>query len=204
MTEHESEQKNATSTLKEIPLSEFEISLMRSQIIDYVVRVINMIENYWKFRYRDLLSVGLTVKTSSELYVEGNKIVWKLIVDIPEELIIDLARRKKMRMFKLPKPRPLTRQEMRLAEEKAKELEELLKESLEEKGYKCGPIKDKVEKLDSQINIIEPRLSEIDRTVRNMQSDMLAFKQIIDHVMILEQRLNSFERRLKNLEKSKR
>ena len=134
MTEHESEQKNATSTLKEIPLSEFEISLMRSQIIDYVVRVINMIENYWKFRYRDLLSVGLTVKTSSELYVEGNKIVWKLIVDIPEELIIDLARRKKMRMFKLPKPRPLTRQEMRLAEEKAKELEELLKESLEEKG----------------------------------------------------------------------
>jgi len=66
------------------------------------------------------------------------------------------------------------------------------------------PIKDKVEKLNSLINIIEPRLSEIDRTVRNMQSDMLAFKQIIDHVMILEQRLNSFERRLKNLEKSKR
>ncbi|MHA1705217.1 MAG: hypothetical protein ACTSUX_03960 [Promethearchaeota archaeon] len=76
------------------------------------------------------------------------------------------------------------------------EEEALLKSQME-----IIPIKDKVEKLDSQINIIEPRLSEIDRTVRDMQNSMLAFKQIIDHVMILEQRLNSIERRLKNLEK---
>jgi len=134
------EKKVETQTPKqsEIPVSEFEISLMRTQLIDYLLRVLQMIDGYWKFKYRELLSIGLNVKGVSEFQVEDNTIIWQLKIIVPEELVVDLARRKKRRMFRLPKPTPLTRQRIRLAEEQIKELEELVKESVEKMGEEHG------------------------------------------------------------------
>lgn len=67
------------------------------------------------------------------------------------------------------------------------------------------PIKDKVEQLEKYINeYIKPYVDDVGKNVKKVQEDVLAFKQIIDHVMVLEQRLNSIEVRVRNLEKSRR
>jgi BMFP domain-containing protein YqiC len=67
------------------------------------------------------------------------------------------------------------------------------------------PIKDKVEKLETYINeYMKPYIDEINENIKKIQDETSAFRQIIDHVMVLEQKLNSIEIRVKNLEKSKR
>ena len=67
------------------------------------------------------------------------------------------------------------------------------------------PIKDKVEQLEKYINeCIKSYIDDISKNIKKIQEDALAFRQIIDHVMVLEQRLNSIEIRVRNLEKSKR
>lgn len=67
------------------------------------------------------------------------------------------------------------------------------------------PVKDKVEKLETYINeYLKPYVDEINETIKKVQDDTLAYKQIVDHVMVLEQKVNSLEIRIKNIEKSKR
>lgn len=67
------------------------------------------------------------------------------------------------------------------------------------------PVKDKVEKLETYINeYMKPYIDEINENIKKIYDDTLAFRQIIDHVMVLEQKLNSIEIRVKNIEKSKR
>jgi hypothetical protein len=67
------------------------------------------------------------------------------------------------------------------------------------------PVKDKVEKLETYINeYLKPYIDEINKTIKKVQDDALAYRQIIDHVMVLEQKANSLEIRIRNLEKSKR
>jgi len=82
----------------------------------------------------------------------------------------------------------------------APEEETLLKTSVE-----LIPVKDKVEKLETYINeYLKPYIDEINKTIKKIQDDALAYRQIIDHVMVLEQKANSLEIRIRNLEKSKR
>jgi len=66
------------------------------------------------------------------------------------------------------------------------------------------PIKEKVEKLEIYINEHLKSSNEINTTISKIQEDILAFKEIIDHVMVLEQKVSSLETRVKNLERSNR
>lgn len=67
------------------------------------------------------------------------------------------------------------------------------------------PVRDKVEELERYINEhLKPRVDKMDVTVEKILNDYLSYKQIVDHVMVLEQKVNSLEVRVKNIEKSKR
>lgn len=124
--------------IKEIEVSPFEISVMKSDLRDLILRELIGVENFWKYRFRTLIALGISLKQSSDIEVDDNTIVWKLRITIPEELVIDLAKRRKRKGIKLPKPRPLTRQMLREAEERVERLKEELEEMLQESETKEG------------------------------------------------------------------
>ncbi|RLJ03205.1 MAG: hypothetical protein DRP11_01430 [Candidatus Aenigmatarchaeota archaeon] len=128
--------------LEKVKVSPFEISLTKRDITDYIIQQILQIQNFAEYRYRHLLGIGLKVKmeTSVDSRDEEDGVHVILYVDyiISYDQIVELAKRRKLRMLRLPKPHPLTKQKIREMEERAKEIEEELKESIEEWGKRYG------------------------------------------------------------------
>ena len=117
---------------KEIELHPEEIRIAKREILDLALLELQKVANYWNFRYRDLVTTGIGISSDSKFDIgeDENGLVLVLLIQvyIPEELWIKLAKLKKMRKFKLPKPHPIVRQRYREMEEKAKELLESIEE----------------------------------------------------------------------------
>jgi len=117
---------------KEVKLHPEEIRIAKREILDLVLMDLQKVANYWNFRYRDLVTTGIGISSDSKFDIgeDENGLVLVLLIQvyIPEELWIKLAKLKKMRKFKLPKPHPIVRQRYREMEEKAKELLESIEE----------------------------------------------------------------------------
>jgi len=75
-------------------------------------------------------------------------------------------------------------------------------EALLQTRLELTPIKNRISRLESYINeYLEPYMKETKETIKKIQNETLAYKQIIDHVIVLEQKLKSLEIRIRNLEK---
>jgi len=64
-------------------------------------------------------------------------------------------------------------------------------------------ISTKVHELDSSIKFLKDLIDETRKNVNNLQKDILLFREITDQIIILEQKINSLEIRIKNIEKTK-
>jgi len=110
-----------------------EIRLARRDLLDIILQEVTKVENYWRFRYRELvgMGIGVTFETSSDLgeVDNGLAVVWTLRIYIPEELWIKLAKLRKQRRFRLPKAHPVVRQRYRkMEEEVAEEEKEIIRD----------------------------------------------------------------------------
>jgi len=109
---------------------------MKRDIIDLILHELLKVQNYAEYKYRELYGIGLRLMLDTHVDVkeEEEYIRLKLQVEyaLPKWMIEYLAKLRKMRMLKLPKPHPLTKQKIREMEESAKRVVEELKESLEE------------------------------------------------------------------------
>lgn len=127
---------SAEETKEDVKLHPLDIDIMRRHLADLVLQEINKIDNFWKYRYRYLLSYGIDVKYSSnmefELIENGVRIRYILVVEVPPDLVIDLAKRKKRRELRLPKLHPIYRQRLREMMQIARQAEEELKKALRE------------------------------------------------------------------------
>jgi len=97
-----------------------EESMMLRRIIDYVLRQVYQVQNFWEYRHRHLISIGMDIKYSTDLEVNENEITWTLKVHLPQELIDDLIRRMKRRQLRFEKVHPLTKQKERRYMEESK------------------------------------------------------------------------------------
>jgi len=122
---------------KEVKLHPEEIKLAKRDLLDLVLRELLSVENFWRYRYRTLVGMGIGISYESSVDVgeaDGGLIVlWNLRVHIPEELWVKLAKLRKQRKFKFPKPHPVTRQKYRRMEEELEEEEEELSARI--RGY---------------------------------------------------------------------
>jgi len=121
---------------RDLPLHPEEIRLAKRDLLDYILQELIKVENYWRFRYREIvgLGIGISFETSTDIGEtdDGLALAWILKIYIPEELWIKLAKLRKMRRFKLPKPHPIVRQRYREMAERVAEMEEELSRSIEE------------------------------------------------------------------------
>jgi len=113
-----------------------EIRIAKREILDLALLELQKVANYWNFRYRDLVTtgVGLSADTKFDIGEDEDGLVLVLLIQvyIPEELWVKLAKLKKRRQFKFPKPHPTIRQRYREMEEKASEIIETLEKELSE------------------------------------------------------------------------
>jgi len=130
------ERKEEEKEEKELPLFPEEIRQAKHDILDFVLHELLKVENYWKFRYRYIVSkgIGISCKTFSDIaeIEDGLVIDWRLKVFIPEEVWVQLARLRKRRMYKLPKPHPVIRQRYRDMEEVGRSVEEEIERIMDE------------------------------------------------------------------------
>jgi len=118
----------AEEIFEKVKVSKFEVQLMRAQLLNLILDYLQRLTNYWHFLYKNLVSIGVEIKYDVSHKIEDNTVFWTLRLDVPEELIEYLARLKKVRMFKIPKPHPLTKQKLREMMEKSEEVKNLLEE----------------------------------------------------------------------------
>jgi len=122
--------------LENIQVSDWELSIMKRDITDFLLRELLKVQNYSEFKYRQLLGLGLKLSYNSAMDISENDdyIMLKLNIEvgIPKWQIVELAKRRKLRMLKLPKPHPLTKQRIRELEEFDEKIREELKEMLED------------------------------------------------------------------------
>ena len=127
---------SAASRQVEIKLHPEEIRIAKRDLLDFVLQEIVKVENYWRFRYREIVGMGVGISFESATDIgetdDGLVVVWYLKINIPEELWVKLAELKKRRRFKFPKPHPVVRQRYREMEETVAGLTEELSESIEE------------------------------------------------------------------------
>jgi len=128
MGQEETTKTRAEEIFERVKVSKFEIQLMRSQIINLLLDYLQRLTNYWHFLYKNLISIGVEIKYEVSHQIEDNTIWWTIRLDIPDELIEYLARLKKVKMFKIPKPHPLTKQKLKEMIEKSEEVKDLLEE----------------------------------------------------------------------------
>jgi len=103
---------------------ELERSLMERRIIDYILRQLYQVQNFWEYRHRHLIGLGIDIEYSTDLKVKDNEIEWYLKINIPRELMEDLIQRMRRKTLKLLKKHPLTKQKERRYEEESKIQEE--------------------------------------------------------------------------------
>jgi len=121
-----------------------EIRSAKHEILDVILQEVTKLENYWRYRHRELVGMGLgiTFETTTNLgeVDNGLMVVLNLRIFIPKELWIKVAQLKKTKRFKLPKPHPVTRQRYREMEKEAtapiKEIQKELSTSMG--GYNSG------------------------------------------------------------------
>ncbi len=128
MGQGETTKTRAEELFERVKVSKFEIQLMRSQLLNLLLDYLQRLTNYWHFLYKNLISIGVEIKYDTSHKIEDNTVFWILRLDIPDELIEYLARLKKVRMFKIPKQHPLTKQKLREMIEKSEEVKNLLEE----------------------------------------------------------------------------
>ena len=113
------------------PLPE-EISLAKRQLLNYVLREINQVDAFWRYRYRSIVSsgIGISYEVNTDIgeVDEGLVVAWTLKVLIPKEIWIKMAWLKKNKLFRLPKPHPVIRQKERKGQEKVDEEEKEISE----------------------------------------------------------------------------
>lgn len=123
----------ASGAKQKVKLFKEEILIAKRDLLDFVLREVTMVDNFWRYRFRKVVGMGLGISFESSTdigEVEGGlAVALNIRVYIPEELWIKLAALRKQRRFKLPKPHPVIRQRYREMEMRAEELErELEKE----------------------------------------------------------------------------
>ena len=119
-----------------------EISLAKRDLLNYILREVNQVDGFWRYRYRSIVSkgIGISYEVNTDIgeVKEGLMIVWTLKVLLPKEAWVRLAWLRKNKLFKLPKPHPTIRQRERERGEIAKEVEEEISESIEEYESRGG------------------------------------------------------------------
>jgi len=134
MPREEVSRKVLENELRFKPLPE-EISLAKRDLLDYVLREINQVDGFWRYRYRSIVSkgIGISYEVNTDIgeVDEGLMIVWTLKVLLPKEAWEKLAWLRKNKLFKIPKPHPIIRQRERARHEVAKEEEKEIIESVE-------------------------------------------------------------------------
>jgi len=104
-------------------------SAMKRRLIDYILRQVYQVQNFWEYRHRHLISIGIDIVYSTNLKVEEDNIEWVLNIQLPEELVKDLLQRMKKRMIRFQRKHPLTKRREReyeeLGEKFDREFEEL-------------------------------------------------------------------------------
>lgn len=124
--------------LDEIKVSEYEISVMERDLMNYIMREMQQIENFWRYRHRRMMQLGIDVSSSVRIETEPGALKLIVEVKIPRELVVDLAKRRKRRALKFPKEHPLTRRAVAVAEKAAKSVEKALLSALEEYEEEMG------------------------------------------------------------------
>jgi len=135
--------------LDNITVTTFEISIVRRRLLDLVLKYIHATEKFWRFLQRKLHYDGIDVVASIKTYYKDNKVYMVLEVELPDDLVIDMAKRFKRRilMFGLrtqKQPREekkfefaekefereevVARKEIKFSEETERELDEIVKE----------------------------------------------------------------------------
>lgn len=109
------------------PLPE-EFQLARQDLLDYILRELNQVDAFWRYRYRSIITRGIGISYNVDTEVlegeEGLVIVWTLKILLPKEAWIKLAFLRKNKLFQLPKPHPIIRQRERELGEMSKKLSE--------------------------------------------------------------------------------
>ncbi|RLC73741.1 MAG: hypothetical protein DRI26_00185 [Chloroflexi bacterium] len=99
-----------------IVTEEFELSYIRRKIMDYIIRELYQVQNYWEYRHRQMISIGIDVEYETKVSTTPNSITWCLKIIIPEELIKDLHERARRRQLHLPQRSPRIRRREREGE----------------------------------------------------------------------------------------
>jgi len=73
--------------------NETELLSVKQRVLDYVIRQVHQVENFWKYRHRVLISEGISVRYTTDIQIGENEITWTLKIHIPDELIEELVRR---------------------------------------------------------------------------------------------------------------
>jgi len=122
--------------LKNVKVTKTEISFMKRDIVSYILNELLKVQNYFEFKYRQLIADGFTVKSESNIDIneDNDKVEMKLIVKIiiPSDFIVELAKRRKLRMLKFHKPHTLTKQKLRQLEEFEEKMKDEMYELVEE------------------------------------------------------------------------
>jgi len=126
------ERERSEDKLQEIKVTEFEVSIMEREIMNYVMRELQSIEAFWRYRHRRMMQLGIDVESSVQIKTVPGGLVMTIEVKIPRDLVVDMARRKKRRMLKFPKEHPLTRRAYRMADNVATKVERHLLSMIEE------------------------------------------------------------------------
>ena len=107
--------------LNNIPLHQVEVEAMRRDLIDLIIRTLLTCRNYFGFKYRELVGMGLPCRATSDISVHSDgashTVKLTIAVTIDEEIVRELALARKMRRFKIPREHPTTRRPLREAEE---------------------------------------------------------------------------------------
>ena len=116
-----------------------EIRLAKKELIDYLLRELDQIDGFWRYRYRVIVDrgFGITYRSLQDIgeYDDGIVITYMIEIFLPEEVWKAYALAKKNKLTKLPKPHPIIRQQMReVDDEGAKRVKEALKRLLESGG----------------------------------------------------------------------
>ncbi|MHA1583507.1 MAG: hypothetical protein ACTSYM_13555 [Candidatus Baldrarchaeia archaeon] len=80
-------------------------------------------------------------------------------------------------------------------------VKELLEEYAKGKLKLITPEEEALLKMRLKIAPIKERMEKLEKIIKEIQNDILMSKQIIDQVIVLEQRINSLEKRIRNLER---
>jgi len=119
----------------QVGVSLAEIQAARRDLLDLVLRELNYVDTYWKFRYRWLVSNGVGISADSfyDVGMDGKDlvIVYSVKVVIPHELVEKLAILRQRRAYRMPRQSPITKRRYRYPQETVVEEEKHIAEVFE-------------------------------------------------------------------------